>query len=97
MSDTPTDTTQTVNNIDNTTILTKPDMVRTDTLSNLVTAPKLTNHIITSVDLNDIPRPVLKRSSPITHMRVNHTETNSSKNNKLMIDVMEEYILHEHK
>ena len=87
MSDTPTDTTQTVN---------KPDMVRTDTLSNLVTAPKLTNNIITSVDLNDIPRPVLKRSSPITHMRVNHTETNS-KNNKLMIDVMEEYILHEHK
>ena len=96
MSDTPTDTTQTVNNIYNTTTLTKPDMVRTDTLSNLVTAPKLTNNIITSVDLNDIPRPVLKRSSPTSHMRVNHTETNS-KNNKLMIDVMEEYILHEHK
>ena len=93
MSENPSDATQIEHNvIDKGIVVYKPDIVRTYSRPHLVTTSNPTNDI-NRLNMSHISPPVLCRSNETAH--INHTE--NTENNKRLIDVMEEYILHEHK
>ena len=96
MSENPSDTNQIEHNvIDKDILVYKPDMVRTYSRPHLVTTPNPTNDF-NSLNMSHISPPVLRRSNGTAHIK--HTEnTENTENNRHLIDVMEEYILHEHK